>query len=179
MFLSLFLACTLSISSHILQSDTIPKGQAPTFATEGERQASEAQQVFRDHYSSGYYPPFEGSITWIAPGIYRLDSFTMRIDSLPPGCTGLLSRGLLFPGRMAPLFGSTDTVSIRNLYELKGASPSPQIRRFTCWIYNSQFANPVWYVFELTNEQGAADTEMAAFIQNARLTFLYQVSIII
>jgi hypothetical protein len=96
--------------SNSNQSDTIPNGH--------EQEASMAAQVFRDHYIAGYYQPFGGSITRIAAGTYRLDSFTMQMDTLSIAMIGLLSRGLLFPGRLAPFFGSTDTLSIGNLYEL-------------------------------------------------------------
>jgi hypothetical protein len=76
--------------------DTVPKDGAAAVGTEGEREATEVQQVFRDHYIAGYYPLFEGSITQIAPRIFRLDSFTMRIDSLPIGMTGVEGRADLF-----------------------------------------------------------------------------------
>ena len=69
---STLFAATLSVSIHISsQSDTIPEGQ--------EYEASRAAEVFRDHYIAGFYPQFKGSITRIAAGTYRLDSFTMQI----------------------------------------------------------------------------------------------------
>jgi hypothetical protein len=92
---------------------------------------------------------------------------------------GLISRGLLFPGRLAPWFGSTDTLSIGNLCELESLSSTPQVRRFSCWVFSSRMVNPIWYILEVTHEHGAADMDMAVFIQDARLTFLYQVSVII
>jgi hypothetical protein len=137
MFLSLIFALTVFVPNRVpVQSDTIPRNRVAAFENEGQAEANEIQQVFHDHYSSGYYPPFEGPITQIASRTYRLDSFTMSIDSVPMGMTGLLSRGLLFPGRLAPWFGSTDTVSIGNLHELKDLSPSQQVRRFSCRVIN-------------------------------------------
>lgn len=180
MLSSLLLAGALSVSIHLSgQSDTLPKGHAPALGTEGERQAHDLQQLFRDHYTPQTYPLFEGPITRMALGSYRFGSFIMRMDSLPDGMRGLLSRGLLYPGLLGPVFGSIDTLSIDNIVELKGLSPFPQIRRFSCWVFNRRMANPTWYVFELTNKHGTTDMDMASFIGDARLTFLYQVSIII
>ncbi len=180
MFLSLIFALTLSVPGHAsVALDTVPKSAIASVGSQGQAEIDVAKQIFHDHYDPGYYPPFEEAIIQIAPDIYRLDSFTIRIDSLPTGMTGLLSRGLLFPGRLAPWFGSTDTMSIGNLYELKGLSPSPRVRRFSCLVRNSRILNACWYVFELINDHGNSDMDMAVFIQEARLTFLYQVSVLL
>lgn len=180
MFSSLLLAVVFPISVHIsAKSDTVPKGQAPAFATEGDRQVYEMEVIFHDHYKPQSYPLFKGSIIRVAPATYRFDSFTMRTDSLAAGTIDLLSRGLLYPGLIGPIFGSTDSLWIANLSEPQGLSPSPQQRRFSCWVFNTQMANPVWYVFELTNQHGTSDMDTKTFFQDARLTFLYQVSIII
>jgi hypothetical protein len=180
MFSSLLLAGALSVSLHLsAQSDTLPKGQIPAFATEGEREAHELQQLFHDHYKPQSYPLFDGAIIMVAQGAYRFGSFTMRMDSLPGGMFGLLSRGLVYPGLLGPILGSTDTLSIGNIVELKGLSSSLQQRRFSCVVSNQRMTNPILYVFELTNQHGTADMDIAIFIRDARLTFLYQVSILI
>jgi len=179
MFSSLIFAGILCASIHIsAQQDTVPKTDVAAVGTEGEREANEVQEVFHDHYISGNYPLFDGSITRIAPATYRYDSFNMRMDSPPNGMMGLLSRGLLYP-RLFDVYRSTDTLSIANLSEIKSLSAYPERRRFTCWVFSRRQLNPTWYVFELTNEHGTRDMSLATFIQDARLTFLYQVGIII
>jgi len=95
------------------------------------------------------------------------------------GMTCLLSRGLLHPDVGMIALSSSDTLSIGNLYELKTIPSMPRVRRFSCWVFSSRISHPVWYVFELSNDRATADTDMAAFLQDARLTFFYQVSIII
>jgi hypothetical protein len=180
MFSCTLLTAALFASSHFpIKPDTIPNNGIEASRTEIEREANEAQQIFRDHYTAGYYSPYEGPITWISTGTYRFGSQIMRLDSLPNGMMGLLSRGLLYPGLVPPLIDSTDTLSISNLYELKGLSFSPQVRRFSCWVFVTWMVNPDWFVLEITNEHGSTDMDMATFIQGARLTFLYRVSIII
>jgi hypothetical protein len=180
MFSSLILAGIFCASIHVsVQLDTVPKARVEAVVTEEEWEANEVERAFHDHYISGNYPLFKGSITRIAPGVYRLDSFTMRVDSLPKGMMGLLSRRLLYPDLLIPVFGSTDTLWVGNFHELKSLSSSPQVRRFSCWISNSRMHNPILYVFELTNQQGAANMKMATFLRYARLTFLYQVSLIL
>jgi hypothetical protein len=167
MFSSLLLASALSVSVHLsAQSDTLPEEHA-------------IENVFRDHYKPQSYPLFEGPIIRVPPGTYRFDSFTMRMDSIPAGMIGLLSRGLLYPGLLSPIFGSTDTLSIGNIIELKDLSSSQQQRRFSCWVSNNRMTNPTLYVFEVTNQHGAQNVDMAIFIRDARLTFLYLVTIII
>jgi|GEM_PF-3015164 len=180
MFSSLLLAGALSVPIHFSSpSDTLPKGNAPAYATEGERQAHELQQLFGDHYTPQDYPLFNGAVTWVSQGTYRFGSFTLRMDSLPDGMTGILSRGLLYPGLLGPLFGSTDTLSIGSLVELPGLSPSLQKKRFRCLVSSHRMANPTLYVFELTNQHGTTGMDMTSFIRDARLTFLYQVGILI
>ena len=180
MLSSLLLAGVLSGSLHLsVQSDTLPKGHTPTFTTEGERQAYELQQLFRDHYKPQSYPLFDGPVTHTAPGVYKYGSFIMRMDSLSGEMAGLLSRGIIYPGLLGSLLGSTDTLSISHIVELHGLSSSPQKRRFSCLVFNQQMANPTLYVFELTNREGTADTDMTIFIRDARLTFLHQVGILI
>jgi hypothetical protein len=155
MFSSLLLAGALFVPIHFSsQSDTLPKGNAPAYATEGERQAHKLQQLFRDHYKPQDYPLFDGAVTWMSQGTYRFGSFTMWMDSLPDGMIGLLSHGLLYPGLLAPIFGSTDTLSISSIVELQGVSSSLQKRRFSCLVSNHRMANPTLYVFELTNQHG-------------------------
>jgi hypothetical protein len=179
MFSALIFGNILCASIHVsIQQDTVPKARDTVVGTEGERESNEVQQVFHDHYISGNYPLFDGPITRIALGTYRFDAFTMRMDSMPNEMIGLLSRGLLYP-RLFDAFGSTDTLSIANLSEIKGLSAFPQKRRFTCWVFSRRQLNPTWYVFELTNELGTRAMSLVTFIQDARLTFLYQVGIII
>jgi hypothetical protein len=180
MLSSLLLASSLSISVHLsAQSDTLPKGHAPAFATEGDRQAHEIEEIFRDHYKLQSYPLFAGAIIRVNLGTYRFGSVTMRMDSPPAGMIDLLSRGVVYPGLLGPVFGSTDSLWIANITEPQGLSSSPQQRRFSCWVFNTRMANPTWYIFELTNQHGTSDMDMATFMQEARLTFVYQVSIII
>jgi hypothetical protein len=177
---SLWLACALTSPNPIISpSDTVPTQRAPISAPEDEREAREAQQVFRDHYKAESYALFKGHITQIDDGAYRLDSFTMRIDTLYSGMTGLLSRGLLYPRLLTPLAGSSGNFSIKNLHELKRVGSLTHVRRFSCWVFVSRMLNPTWYVFELTNNRATADMDMATFLHGARLTFLYQASIII
>jgi hypothetical protein len=174
---SLLLACSLTVPAPVIvQVDTVPAQYAPALPANDERQA---QQVFRNHYKPKSYPAFAGHITWIGIGTYRLDSFTMRIDTAYAGMTCLLSRGLLHPDVGMIALSSSDTLSIGNLYELKTIPSMPQVRRFSCWVFDSRIANPIWYVFELTSGKATRDTNIAAFLQDARLTFFYQVSIII
>jgi hypothetical protein len=180
MFSSLLLAGTLSITAHMsAKTDTVPKGHAPTFATEGDWEAHEIVELFRHHYKRQTYSLFGGMITLVAPGTYRFDSLIMRMSSTPEGMMGLLSRGLLYPGVLDPIFGSIDTLSIVNIIELKALSKLPQVRWFSCWVFSGRRLEPTWYIFELTNKYGTTDMDMANFIQNARLTFLYQAGIII
>ena len=176
---SFLLACSLATPGPVVsQSDTVPTQKSLAFAPEDSREANEAQQVFRDHYHLQSYPRFTGSITRIDAGTYRLDSSTMRIDTGYAGMMGLISRGLLYPSLLT-FASSTGHGSITNLYELKRVAALPYVRRFSCWVYVSRILNPTWYVFELTNDKAPSDTDMATFVRDARLTFLYQVSIII
>ncbi len=178
MFSSLLLATALTTSIHAsTRSDTIPTNHTPTFKNQGEWEAYEIQQLFHDHYKPQRYALFEG--TQVTSQTYRFGLLTLRIDSVPDGITSLLSRGLLYPGLPGPIFGPIDTLSLWNIVELKALSPSSQIRRFTCWVSNLRMANPISYAFELTNPQGTSNMDLAVFIRNARLTFLYQVGIII
>ncbi|MBS1566568.1 MAG: hypothetical protein JST39_19445 [Bacteroidetes bacterium] len=180
MFSSLFIAGALFASLHLpVQSDTLPKEKPPVFANEGEHQAYELKQLFRDRYKPQSYPLFDRVITRTASGTYQLGSFTMLVDTVPEGVTGLLSRGLIYPYLVGPLFSPNDTLSIGNIVELKHMSSSPQKRRFSCLVFNSRMGNPILYAFELTNEQGRVDMDLSGFIQGARLTFLYQVNILI
>jgi hypothetical protein len=160
-------------------SDTLPKGKEPAFTTEGERQAYELQQFFRDYYTPQTYLLFDGPIAWIAPGTYQYGLLTMRMDSLLPEMAGLLSRGLLYPGLLGSLFGPTDTLSIGHIVALPSLPSSPPQRRFSCLMTNQGMVNPILYVFELTNPHGTADMAMPLFIRDARLTFLHLVSILI
>jgi hypothetical protein len=170
---------TKQMENGCFNGDTLPKVQEPAFRTEGEWEAHEVQQLFRNNYAPQTYPLFEGAITRMAPGSYRFGSLTMRMDSTSDGMMDLLSRGLLYPDLFVPVFSPTDTLSIGNFVELKSLSPSPQVRRFSCWVSNQRMANPTWYVFELTDKNGTTDMDMASFIRDARLSFVYQVGVII
>ena len=174
---SLLLACSLTASSAVaVQADTVPnQSRQPTVFPDELK----AEQAFKHHYKAKNYPLFQGLVTWVAPGTYRLDFFTMRIDTVYSGMTGLVSRGLLYPKLVWPMFGSSNALSIGNLYELKRIGSLPHVRRFSCWISGKQIMEPIWYIFELTNDRATADMDMRTFIEGARLTFLYQVSIII
>jgi hypothetical protein len=161
------------------QTDTRSQTQAPTFATEGEREAFELQRLFRDHYAVQTYPAFRDSIVWLAAGTYRFGPRVMRMDPLPGRMEGLLSAGLLYPGLVEPPMGGADTLLITNIVELTALSPSPQVKRFSCWVFAKWMLNPISYVFELTNLQASPNADMRSFIHNARLTFLEQTGVII
>jgi hypothetical protein len=158
-------------------ADTLPKSQDPSSIADSLEKA-EAEEVFQYEYKIKSYPIYSGSITQIDSGIYRFDSLRMTIYWLVPEMTTLVSRGVIYP----TLFGaneSTDTLMITNLRVMEISSTLPQVRRFSCWVISAHCMNPTWYVFELTNKHGTMSMNMASFVREARLAFIFRIGVII
>jgi hypothetical protein len=165
---SFVLAGVLSLSlPPQCSSDTLP-----------DYEISELKDLFQHTYKPQKYPLFEGHITRMSQGMYRFGSLSMWIDSLSDGMTALLPRGVLYPSLLAPR-SADDSLYMANLTELENLSPSPQVRRFSCWIFSKRSTNPSWFAFELTNNKATTHMDMATFIQGARLTFLYRMGMLI
>lgn len=146
---ALLLVCSLTPRpTVVLPPDTIPAAFVQALPDD-ER---EAQQVFRQHYQLTAYPRFKGRIRRTGPGTYRLNSFTMRIDTGYTGMSGLLSRGLLHPGIGMVVLGSTDTLTIDNLRELKRIPSMPHTAAvswslfgmYSSWLMNGLPRIPEW-----------------------------------
>jgi len=156
--------------------------------TQGAAEAQQAAQLFEKEYHPQTFALYDG------PVVARGDTFyyahgTFTVIGISRELRQIFSRGLLDPSLVNSfeMFRSGDTLMVRqtdtavlsNLEELPELSPSVRQRRFRFWLHRRGLANPQVCFFELTNEAADAQTDLAAFILHARLTFYIQAWIVI
>jgi len=150
------------------------KDSIPVFKNQGEQEDFWAKEIFRKEYKKENYKRFSGQIITVNANTcqygYLYFSIPEQADSIKP----LFTSGILYPS----LFGANAS-GIGNIKELPFPELPPAIKRFSCWVNRQGFANPVVYVFELTNEQATKQTDLKSFIMGASLTFIKQGTIII
>ena len=146
---------------------------APSGATE-----QQALRAFQEHYRYRRYAPFKGAVQGRKTGQERMYGYgpdTLRVVGVGDYFEPLFTRGILFPavshGDYLP--------RITNIEELPTAQSSTQRRRFTMLVWGPVLANPTLYVFELTNPRATPQTDLPSFLQEAVLTFIRRVTILI
>lgn len=72
-----------------------------------------------------------------------------------------------------------DSLSICCFEELERLNPNYQTKRFKFWLFRIGVANPTEYYIEFHNEKAVKETAIEEFIENAKMTFYYQGTLII
>lgn len=151
------------------QQDSIP-----VFKNQGEQDDYWAKEIFRKEYKKEEHSRYGKQIIAVNANTYQYGYQYFSIPELADSIKPLFTSGILY----SSLFGANAS-GIGNIEELPFPELPPAIKRFSCWVNSQGFANPVVYVFELTNEQATKQTDLKSFIMGASLTFIKQGTIII
>jgi len=137
-----------------------------------------ALRAFQEHYRYRRYAPFKGTVQGRTTGqehVYGYGPDTLHVVGVDERYGPLFTRGILFPA----VYPGGYLPRITNIEELPTSQSSTQRRRFTMLVWGPVLANPTLYVFELTNPHATPQTDLPSFLQEAVLTFIRNVTILI
>lgn len=170
--------CFLIIISLFCLQANAQNDSIPHFKNQGEQEDFWAKEKFRKEYKKENYKRYSTRIIALNESTYQYGSLFFTISEPADPIKQLFIAGILYPSLISSPFRS-DTLSIGNFNELQFPELSPTVKRFSCWVSIQGFANPIVYMFELTNEQATKQTDLKSFIMGASLTFFKQGNIII
>lgn len=146
------------------------KKENPDFANQGEQEDYNAYKFFKENYKIQEFEKYKGVIKDMKDSI----SYNNKIINVNGNddVKSIFTKGILYPEILCndTLLGGIRMVT--NILELKSLNPSGNSRRFSLWLYRKRMINPSVYLFELTNKNAKAETNMKEFIGGAKLTFL-------
>jgi len=170
------------------------KDSTTDFKNAGEQEKYWTSEKFRTEYKKESYNRYFGPITVLNKTTYKYNTQIFIVTEPSKAIRQMFTLGILYPSLIA-LAGSgdsltdgqskfknpfqSDTIGISNIEELTYLQISPQVKRFNCWVRLSGLANPLVYLFELTNEHATQQTSIEDFIKGASLTFFRQGWVII
>jgi len=159
-------AAQQAIQAPIRDVEQVPNQQ--DFGSAGEQEDYWARKLFQEQYRYQPYPRFKGTIRlqssiWGQLALFNNDS--LHVDNSPFAL--LFTTGILYPGVAGYSFRGLGAIR-----ELANSTNAYQRRRFTMLADDGVLANPIVYVFELTNLQAPVDPDLPTFLEGAVLTFI-------
>lgn len=149
------------------------KKENPDFANQGEAEEYYSWKHFRDEYKKQSYKRYEGTITKSENGIVYAND-TLRVFC-GKELKHIFTSGIIYPEIIRKNGIKGRISSITNVEELTFLESSPKVKRFRMWLSDGVIANPIVYLFELTNEKAnGKNFTTVEFIQGSKLTFLKQ-----
>jgi hypothetical protein len=161
-----------------------------------------AKEVFKKEYKKTTFESFKGEIERLNENELKFKDKVLKIYSNDTSLIKIFSKGIFNP---EIIFGKestkiltkneldslstnkkifynltrNDSLTIGNLEGLEKLNPNFKTKRFMFWLFRIGIANPQECYFELQNEKGNKDMKMEEFIENAKVTFFYQGTIIL
>ncbi|WP_430613192.1 hypothetical protein [Flavobacterium sp. JP2137] len=161
-----------------------------------------AKEAFKsEKYKQDNYPRFDKEILRLENGVYQFGEKYLKIELEKLEYENIFKLGIFNPDIV---FGKettnktksefdtlsqnqkvfynltrNDSLSICCVEELEKLNPNPRTKRFIFWLFRIGVANPTEYYFELYNQNATKKTSIEEFIENARMTFYYQGTMII
>ena len=161
-----------------------------------------AKEIFETKYLKQNFEKFKGKITPISNNAIQFNEKTLIFFNINEEYKSIFTNGIFYPniitGNTSSIIKSakelnimkeeekilynmtrTDSLQISYFSELKGLNPSPRIKRFVFLLQKIGIINPTECYFELENEKATTETSLSEFIQNAKLNFYYEGTLII
>jgi hypothetical protein len=177
---------------------------AQNFATQGEWEEYRARKIFSEIHPRQKFERFKGKLLILDEDGVQYDDIDVRLEGGNATVNSIFKQGIIYPSILPspkpfrgyknvpdslpssarhtllfPLSHKLDTLIVTNILELKFPDSPPSIKRFSFWLFQTGFANPTEYFFELTNEKANANTDMQTFIDGSTLTLFVYGSVII
>jgi len=152
--------------------------------------------LFITHHCSAQprttYKRYEQPIIVINENTIQYGAQVFRLE-IADSVKTMFTKGLLYPElfcykmdmtdssgnrNKVPPFFACDTLSIANVVEIK-SNHNYKTRRFKLWFWRQKFMNPTEYEFEITNQGAPRGVDLKTFIEQAWLTELRFITIII
>ncbi len=195
-FIILIIATTFNSCKTIIKKSNpvIPNNSKTEFNNQGEQEDYWVKELFKQKYKKHKYKKFNGQITIIDSITIKYNEKTLIIINTRPELISIFQRGIFYPNVITGNYTAevkskqeldsmtteqkvfynitrTDSLTISNFEELQFLSESPEYKRFRFWLFRKGMMNPTVYFIELTNKKASKHTELADFIEKAKLTF--------
>lgn len=175
------------------QTDSIKNRIDPkTITTQGQQEQYWAQEIFDKKYSVQHFEKYKGTVTVVSKNTFRYNENIITAGFHDEDLSPIFEKGIIYPaiffgyndGRILKVDKSSnflarnDSLGISIVEELRFLNPSARIKRYKLYLWRPGFANASMYLFELTNENSTAATDLKTFLTGSNLTFLEFVSIL-
>ena len=141
------------------------------FANQGEQEDYWTEKFFYEKYNKETQAKYIGKIVEYNKMTFGFDSSVVLLLNDHKKLSSIFKQGLLFPSLFTGTAYVLDTIKIDALEELQFLKLPHTKKRFRLWFYGEWQANPNVYLFELTNENSTAQTDLYSFLKGAELTF--------
>jgi hypothetical protein len=157
--------------------------------TQGRKEDQWSRKLIRKEYSKNDYRIYSGAINVLNDDTIKYNDEIIIVTNTCNDLKLVFKKGILYPeiikepvpihrGLVSKqeldslvLQSKTDSLEITDFEELKFIKHSPGTRFFHFWLFRTGLANPTVCFVALYNKSASRKTDLATFINGARLTF--------